>query len=102
MARREQLEQLLKEEPNDVFLNYALAKQQISDGEIAEGLAQFTRTLQLDPNYVPAFFQKAQVLAEQGNIAEAKENAQAGLIAAQKTGDAHAEGELNEFLQMLE
>ncbi|GAB4152479.1 MAG: hypothetical protein Tsb009_28440 [Planctomycetaceae bacterium] len=101
MSRRDQLEQLLKDAPNDVFLNYALAKQHISEGETEKGLEQFDQTLKIDPSYVPAYFQKGQVLAEQGDIQAAKNVLTKGMEVAEKTGDQHALGEMREFLQML-
>ena len=101
MSRREQLEELLQSEPDDVFLNYALAKQCVSDGDTEGGLAGFARTLELDPNYVPAYFQQGQVLAEQGKTDSAREIIHAGIAVAQKVGDTHAVGEMTEFLAML-
>lgn len=101
MSRRAQLEDLLQSEPDDVFLNYALAKQCVSDGDVVEGLQRFARTRELSADYVPAYFQAAQVLAEQGETEKSREMATGGIEAARRTGDSHALGELTEFLEML-
>lgn len=98
LSRRTQLEQLLQADPDDVFLNYALAKQCVSDGEVAEGLERFARTIEISPDYVPAYFQAAQVHAQQGDSAQARETVTAGIEVAKRTGDAHALGEMTEFL----
>ena len=101
MSRRAQLEELLQSEPQDVFLNYALAKQCVADGDVAEGLERFAKTRELSRDYVPAYFQAAQVLAEQGEIEKSREMINAGIEVARRTGDTHALGEMTEFLEML-
>jgi thioredoxin-like negative regulator of GroEL len=101
LPTRQQLEQLLESDPDDVFLQYALAKTCISEGDVAGGLAQFQRVIDLHPEYVPAYFQKGQALAEQGRTEEAREVLTSGIQIARKVGDAHAEREMTEFLDML-
>ncbi len=101
MPTRQQLEQLLESDPDDVFLQYALAKTCIAEGDITEGLAQFQRVIESHPEYVPAYFQKGQSLAEQGRTEEARVVLTSGIQIARKVGDAHAEREMTEFLDML-
>ena len=43
MSRRQQLEELLKSDPDDVFLQYALAMEFVSAGDADEGLARLAR-----------------------------------------------------------
>lgn len=102
MPRREQLEALLESEPDDVFLNYALAKELLLEGRVAEALARFDRTIELDADYVPAYFQKGQALADQGELAAARQMLTAGIDAARRTGDTHAINEMAGFLESLE
>lgn len=101
MPSREQLEELLTAEPDDVFLNYALAKTLVSDGDITAALARFDRVLELDPKYVPGYFQKSQALAEHGNTFEARDILKRGIGIAKELGDTHAEGEMTAFLDTL-
>lgn len=101
MPRREQLEELLAGEPDDVFLNYGLAKAYAAEGNVEAALRQFDRVLALDPNYVAAWFQKGQTQAEHGETEAARETLRRGIEVARRVGDAHAEGEMNGFLQML-
>lgn len=89
---------MLQDDPDDVFLNYALAKACAAEGNLAEALARFDRVIGLDPNYVAAYFQKGQALAEAQQLPEAREVLSRGIEVARRTGDAHAEAEMAAFL----
>lgn len=101
MPTRAQLEELLKSEPDDVFLMYAVAKACVSEGDLHAGLAQFDKVIAVNADYVPAYFQKGQALAEAGNVSAARESLRQGIEVAQRTGDSHALGEMTEYLDML-
>jgi thioredoxin-like negative regulator of GroEL len=92
---------MLQSEPDDVFLNYALAKAFVEEGRVDEGLAQFRRTLQLDPDHVASYFQLAQVLAAEGDEDEARSVVAQGIAVARQVGDTHAEMEMTGFLETL-
>jgi tetratricopeptide (TPR) repeat protein len=96
-----QLEQLLESDPDDVFLQYALAKARISEGDVEVGLAQFQAVIDQHPDYVPAYFQKGQALADRGRTDEARAVLIGGINVARKVGDGHAEREMTEFLETL-
>ena len=95
------MEQLLESDPDDVFLQYALAKACVSDGDLETGLSKFQTVIDGHPEYVPAYFQKGQALAEQGRTDEARAIVTQGIQAARKAGDRHAESEMTEFLEAL-
>jgi Flp pilus assembly protein TadD len=101
MSRRRQIEGMLADDPDDTFLNYALAKELASEGDVEAACAAFDRVLTLDPNYVPAYFQKAQALATEGEIEAARDVLVRGIAVAQRTGDAHAAGEMTAYLDTL-
>jgi Tfp pilus assembly protein PilF len=101
MPRREQLEAMLADDPADVFLNYALAMQLISDGDATGGVARLERVIQLDPSYVPAYFQSAQALA-QSDTDRSCELLRSGIERAQAKGDRHAVEEMSGLLAQLE
>ena len=84
-----------------MFLQYAVAKACVSEGDVETGLNRFQAVIDRHPDYVPAYFQKGQALAERGRVAEARDILQQGLVAARKTGDRHAESEMTEFLEAL-
>jgi hypothetical protein len=100
MPRREQLEAMLADDPADVFLNYALAMQLISDGESAGGVIRLERVIELDPSYVPAYFQSAQALAE-SEPDRSCELLRRGIDRAQANGDRHAVEEMTGLLTQL-
>ena len=101
MPNRKQLEQLLESDPDDVFLQYAVAKACVSEGDVETGLSRFQSVIDGHPEYVPAYFQKGQALAERGRVVEARDILRLGIEAARKSGDRHAESEMTEFLEAL-
>ncbi|MCH7688869.1 MAG: tetratricopeptide repeat protein [Planctomycetes bacterium] len=102
MPRREQLEKMLEADPDDVFLNYALALACIAEGETADGLDRLSQVIDRDPKYVAAYFQSGQVLAETGETDAAREIVARGVEVAQTVGDSHAEMEMTAFLESLQ
>lgn len=102
MPRREQLETMLADEPDDLFLNYALAKAWIEEGNVDAGLEQFRRVIELDGDHVASYFQMAQVLAAEDDPAAAREIVTEGISVARRVGDSHAEMEMTGFLESLE
>jgi hypothetical protein len=101
MTRLQQLEAMLSEEPDDVFLLYGLACEEIKQGAQAAGLSRFDDIHSRFPDYVPAWFRHAQILAELGETDAAKQIGQTGLETARRVGDLHAAGELAGFLELL-
>lgn len=101
MSRRQKIEALLADDPGDTFLRYSLAMELDKEGENAASLAMFAELSRDDPPYVPAFFMAAQQLARLGRLAEARESLRNGIDAARTQGDAHAAGEMSEFLASL-
>ena len=101
MSRRRRIEELLEADPQDVFLKYALAKELASEGNVSAALAAFDRVIGEHPDYVPAYFQKAQTLASEGEIDPARDALRQGIAVAQRVGDAHAAGEMTAFLDTL-
>jgi thioredoxin-like negative regulator of GroEL len=100
-SRRRKLESMLQATPGDAFLGYALALEMIKEGELESGLAQLKAVVEQHPDYHAAHFQLGQVLAREGSEDEAREWLQKGVEAARRAGDAHAAGEMEEFLQTL-
>jgi thioredoxin-like negative regulator of GroEL len=102
MSRREQLEEMLRADPDDVFLNYALAMECAGAGEIDDALERLDGVIARDPDYVAAYFQKGQILAREGETDAASEVLRKGIETARRTGDTHAEGEMAGFLEAIE
>ena len=101
MNRREKLEVLLVESPDDAFLRYALALAFASEGNSAQAIAGLDGLLQSTPDYVPAYFQLAQLQVDQGEADLAKPVLARGIEMARRAGDSHAEEEMRGFLGQL-
>jgi tetratricopeptide (TPR) repeat protein len=100
-TRREKIEALLRDDPEDVFLRYSLALEMEAAGEwepcleILEDLARGT------PPYVPALQMAGQFLAARGRAEEARRALREGIDAAREQGNTHAAGEMSELLMSL-
>jgi tetratricopeptide (TPR) repeat protein len=102
MSRLEQLEKMLVAEPRDVFLNFALAMEYFKAGRHDEALTQFGRVNEIDPDYVAAYFHKANSLVALGRKAEAKPLLEHGIEVAKRTKNPHAASEMSDLLKLLE
>lgn len=101
MSRKEKIEAMLKEQPGDTFLNYALALELDKEGQHDESLDLFNELMAGSPPYVPAFFMAGQMLARLERNDEARSIVERGIGEAKKQGDLHAAGEMTGFLEML-
>ena len=101
MPSREQLEQMLEANPTDVFLQYSVAMACASEGNAEEAAERLKALCESNPEHVPAWFQRGQILARLDETDEAREVLQAGIATAQRVGDSHAEAEMRAFLDML-
>lgn len=102
MSRREKIEAMLAEEPQDTFLRYSLAMELRSEGDHTASLQQLGELCEDNPPYVPAFFMAAQQLAELERIEEARTFLQRGIGQANVQGDTHAAAEMSELLESLD
>jgi len=99
--RLAKLSALLAADPTDTFVLYALAQEHAKAGDHAQAVIYYDRTLATDPAYCYAYFHKARSQQEQGDIASAVRTVREGLLAAQKSGDGKALGELSSLLDEL-
>jgi hypothetical protein len=100
-TRREKIEAMLAEDPQDTFLRYSLAMELARDNESEESLRRLRELAAEIPPYVPAFFMAAQQLADLERFEEARGMLRDGIEAARAVGDAHAAGEMSQFLASL-
>ena len=101
MSRLEQLREMLGSEPEDAFLNYALALELDKHEQHEESLGLFRKLIKFQPPYVPAFFMAGQMLSRLDRNEEAKQFLAEGIAQAQTQGNLHAAGEMTEFLAMI-
>jgi hypothetical protein len=101
VSRREKIEAMLADDPSDTFLRYSLAMELDKEGAHDASLAKFIELSRDNPPYVPAFFMAGQQLARLSRKDEARVIIRQGIEAARDQGDAHAAGEMSEFLASL-
>lgn len=101
-TRREQIEAMLAEEPNDPELRYMLAMDYVSAGDDVAAASCFEDLIRVAPNYPPAYHQAGRALQRLNRIADARALLSRGIPIAEKNGDHHAAGEMTELLQGLD
>jgi thioredoxin-like negative regulator of GroEL len=100
-TRRQRIESMLAADPHDVFLRYGLAMELDKEGDHDTSLARLSELTCETPAYVPAFFMAAQQLVRLNRVEEARTFLRDGIEAARNVGNAHAAGEMSEFLASL-
>ncbi|MEZ6061054.1 MAG: hypothetical protein R3C19_11880 [Planctomycetaceae bacterium] len=100
-SRREKLQSMLADDPDDQMLRYMLATELDRDGDHDESLTLYRSLMDDSSPYVPAFLMAGQQLARLGRIDDARATYQRGITEANRTGDEHAAGEMAEFLREL-
>jgi len=88
------LNEILQLDPANAFARYGLAMEHVAQGRHDAGLAEFDTLIRLNPDYVPAYQMSAQTLLQLGRNAEATERLEAGIAAAERTGNPHAAAEM--------
>ena len=101
-SRKEQLEAMLVDEPNDPLLRYMLAMEHASAGNDAQAIACFRDLLARSSDYVPAYQQMGQALVRLGRDAEAREAWRQGVAKARQQGNEHASTEMQGMIDMLD
>lgn len=100
-TRREKIEAMLVDEPNDPFLRYALALELEKEAQHERSL-ELLRGLMADtPPHVPSFLMAAQHLANQARVDDAREVLREGIDVARAAGEQHAAAEMSDLLASL-
>ena len=102
LPRKELIFDMLVKEPNDVFLNYALAMEHLSAEEFKEAEAQLRKVLNIKTDYLPCYYQLGQVNEKLNNIDLALSYYKQGVEIAKSQNNTKALGELNEAIWQLE
>jgi Flp pilus assembly protein TadD len=100
-TRREKLEAMLAESPGDAELQYFLAMEDIAAGASELAAERLVKIIRESPDYVPAYVQCGQALARLGRENEARTIFEQGIAAARRTGNEHAAGEMEGFLDAI-
>lgn len=94
MDRIEKLKAFLLQQPDDAFLQHALALEYIKLGDDGQARQLFENLLAIHPAYVGSYYHLAKLLERQGETEAAIRIYETGMEAARKAGDQHALGEL--------
>ena len=81
-TRLEQLQQMLLQEPNDEFLQYAIAMEYFSASEIQKAIEILEKILSHNKNYLAAYYQLGKCFEAQNKITEAKNIYEQGIVIA--------------------
>ncbi|MFZ0633162.1 MAG: tetratricopeptide repeat protein [Acidobacteriaceae bacterium] len=102
MDKMASLKEILELDPTNAFARYGLAMEYAGQGETAAALAEFDRLLVDHPEYTAGYFMAAQTLARGGREAEAKQRLADGIACARKSGNQHAQREMQAMLDEME
>jgi tetratricopeptide (TPR) repeat protein len=100
--RLAQLLSMLERQPRDTFVLYGIGMEYKKTGDLPKSLEYLRRVIEVDPSYCYAYYQQGQVLEQQGDTDAARAAYGAGIEAARRSNDAHAQGELESALALLE
>jgi hypothetical protein len=82
-------------------LRYSLAMELDKEGDHESSLTRLAELSREAPAYVPAFFMAAQQLVRLNRVEEARTFLRDGIETARAQDNAHAAGEMSEFLASL-
>lgn len=102
MDRLQMLKDLLAQDPNNQLARYGLGMEYSTKGDVDAAVSEFKNLLQINPDYANAYFMAAQTLAKAERKDEAKQLLMQGITAAARTGNGHAQSEMQAFLDELE
>ena len=101
MDRIAMLNEILTQNPSDAFARYGLAMEYSKAGEVERAIEEFGKLLSAHPDYSAGYFMAAQTLDKAGRSEEAKKMLVDGIASARRTGNSHAQSEMETMLAEL-
>lgn len=101
MDRIAALNEILTEHPKDAFARYGLALEYSKQGDLDRALAEFSILLENNPDYTAGYFMAAQTLVRAERSEDARKMLQNGIDSARRTGNLHAQSEMEAMLAEL-
>lgn len=101
MTRVERLKQFLEANPDDSFIQHALALEFIKAGDDGQAQKLFENILQRDPGYVGSYYHLAKLLERKGDTSSAIKWYELGMVQAKKAGENRAYNELRSAYEEL-
>jgi predicted Zn-dependent protease len=96
------LREILALDGKNSFARYGVAMELAGRGETEEALKEFDTLLSIDPDYTAGYFMAAQTLVNAGRTAEAIGRLKAGIGCAARSGNRHAQSEMQAMLDELD
>lgn len=93
---------MLKTDPKDSFLSYALALEYEKEGKVKDAIRIIEELMTEDPDYIGAYYKLGQLYEGQENLEKARRIYQTGIKLADQQKDNKAKGELEEALWLIE
>ncbi len=100
-TRLDQLNEFLKESPEDPFLKYAIAAEYLKQEDEREAMARFESLVQTHPDYVGTYYHLGKLYEKLNNPELAINTYRSGMEIARKSRNFHALGELQGALSFL-
>lgn len=101
-ARIAQLLEFLKSEPDDSFLNYALAIEYVGMNHDGDAKRLFLKVKEGDESYVATYYHLGKLYERERNLDEAIATYKQGINIAERNGDRHALSELKGALMEID
>jgi predicted Zn-dependent protease len=101
MDRIAMLNEILEQNANDAFARYGLAMEYSNAGQVERAMAEFSKLLSAHPDYTAGYFMAAQTLAKSERNDDARKMLADGIASARRTGNAHAQSEMEAMLAEL-
>jgi predicted Zn-dependent protease len=101
MDRVAMLTEILSQNPSDAFARYGLALEYSNTGNVDRALEEFSKLLDAHPDYTAGYFMAAQALARAERVEDAKKMLTDGIASAKRTGNTHAQSEMEGMLNDL-
>ncbi|WP_200878600.1 tetratricopeptide repeat protein [Sphingobacterium sp. SG20118] len=100
--RLEQLQEFLKDSPQDPFLKYAMATEYLKLGNQEEALKGYLDLVTNHSDYVGTYYHLGKLYEKMTRVEEARDIYQKGIVITQKKRNMHALGELRGALNLLD
>ena len=101
MDRILKLKEFLSTNPDDSFIQHALALEYIKQGNELEARKVFENLLSKNENYIGSYYHLARLLQKAGEKENALRCYQKGMLKAKEAGDNHAYDELQSAYEDL-
>ena len=101
MNRIEQLEQFIKETPQDPFLHYALTMEYLKQGDEVRTRQGFDNLVESYPSYVGTYYHFGKFLEKVDDKLHAEKMYRIGIDVAKQARNMHAMNELQGALNLL-